>query len=209
MTISTTIANRRCLRAALLAATLMATSPAAMAAIRCGFTAPAIPVPNSIDGIYINFLNGNTGSSGATVPGWDFNPYNNGSGMAFFAPLTSPPGITLTQGVLSTGTPGTSAVARVLQTGDLVSSTPALGFYNAGITMATEFRSNGVRFLGLRFYNESNDTMNYGWAELESGAGSGADAGFPATVSRFCFDDSGQPIMVGTLPVTLQTFSIN
>ena len=209
MTISTTTADRRCLRAALLAATLMATSPAAMAAIRCGFTAPAIPVPNSIDGIYINFLNGNTGSSGATVPGWDFNPYNNGSGIAFFAPLTTPPGITPAQGILSTGTPGTSAVARVLQPGDLVMAAPAIGFYNAGITLATDFRSSGVRFLGLRFHNEAKDTINYGWIELQTGTGSGVDAGFPATVTRYCFEDSGQPMMVGNLPVALQSFSID
>jgi hypothetical protein len=208
MSISSTAANRR-LHAALVATALMATSPAAMAVIRCGFSAPVIPIPNSNDGVYINFLNGNTGSFGATVAGWDFNPYNNGTGTTFFAPLTAPPVVPLPQGILSTGTPGTTAEARVLLAGDLVTPTPAIGFYNTGITQATSFRSSGVRFLGLRFYNESNDTMNYGWAEIETGAGSGIDAGFPATVSRFCFENSGLPITVGTLPVTLQTFSID
>lgn len=209
MTTSTAIANRRRLHAALVATALMATSPAAMAIIRCGFSAPVIPVPNSADGVYINFLNGDTGSSGATVPGWDFNPYNNGSGMTFFAPLTAPPAVPLPQGILSTGTPGTTAEARVLLSGDMVTPTPAIGFYNTGITQATNFRSSGVRFLGLRFYHEANDTMIYGWAEIEAGAGSGNDAGFPATVSRFCYEDSGLPIAVGTLPVSLQTFSID
>lgn len=203
MTTSTAIANNRCVRAMLAAMVLMAGSPAAMAAVHCSFMAPSIPIPNSVDGVYINFLNGNTGSSGATVAGWDFNPYNNGAGMTFFAPGTP-------QGVLSTGTPGSSAVARVMQPGDIVMpAPPVIGFYNAGITTATGFHASGVRFLGLRFYNETNDTFNYGWVEIDTGSGSGTDAGFPATVARSCYEDSGDPIAVGTLPVELQNFSID
>ena len=44
-----------------------------------------ISVPNTFDGIYINLLTGGTGLTGASIAGWDFNPYNSGSALSFFS----------------------------------------------------------------------------------------------------------------------------
>ena len=43
-----------------------------------------ISVPNNFDGVYINFVTGQTGTTGSSVPGWNWNPYNGGSGLQFF-----------------------------------------------------------------------------------------------------------------------------
>ena len=48
--------------------------------------------------------------------GYDFNPYNNNSGLTFYGNISP-------SGILATGTPGTTAQARVLQFGDLISVT--------------------------------------------------------------------------------------
>jgi hypothetical protein len=38
-----------------------------------------INIPSNIDGIYLNLVTGVIGTSGASVPGWDVNPYGTSS----------------------------------------------------------------------------------------------------------------------------------
>lgn len=179
--------------AAVIAASMLAVvSSSAMAAVVCD--SPNLDVPSDISGVYLNLVTGDT--SGGT--GWDINPYNNNAGLTFYG-AASP------QGVLANGTPGSTAETVVLAPGDAVSPTPAPNFYNQYQTRGTSFQTVGTRFLGVRFMNESTSTMNYGWLEVISGA----TAGFPATIARYCYDDTGAAITAGTTPVSLQSYSVD
>src|SRR5690606_35829892 len=74
----------------------------ALGAIVCA--SPELNVPNTIDGVYLNMVTGQTGTS---VTGWDINPYNNSAGLTFYGTATP-------YGVLATGTAGTSAETQAL-----------------------------------------------------------------------------------------------
>lgn len=192
------IKNKFASRAALAAFAACLASPSAFAAVVCA--SPNLSIPNTIDGIYLNMVTGASGTSGIT--GWDINPYNNNAGLTFYG--TASP-----YGVLATGTAGTTAVARALAAGESISPTPAPAFYNQYQTRGTNFQSAGTRYLGVKFLNESTGAANYGWVEIVSGNGTGTDVGFPATLSRYCYENTGQEIQAGTTPVSLQGFTVD
>lgn len=161
-------------------------APAAHAAvISVDFGDAPVNVPNNIDGVYFNFLTGAYGSF--EMAGYDFNPYNNGSGLTFYgAPGPS--------GILATGTPGTLAQARVLQFGDLISST---GQYNQYQTRGDLFQAGRQEYVGLRFMNETTGILNYGWALINTTAGNG----FPASVAAYGYENTGLSITAGETAV--------
>ena len=147
-----------------------------------------ITIPNNIDGIYVNFVTGATSTTG--LVGYDLNPYNNGAGLTFYG-AASP------SGVLATGTAGTLAVASRLTGGELIGPTPSNGgFYNQFQTTGGLFQSGGTAFLGLRFLNESTGAINYAWAEFTTAAGTG----FPATLNRWAYENTGAAITAGAVP---------
>lgn len=174
------------------ASMLAVASSTTMAAVICA--SPNLDVPNDLSGVYLNLVTGDT--SGGT--GWDVNPYNNNAGLTFYG-AASP------SGVLASGVAGSTAETVVLASGAPVSPTPAPNFYNQFQTRGTAFQTAGTRFLGVKFMNESTAATNYGWVEIISGA----TAGFPATISRYCYDDTGAGITAGTTPVSLQSYSVD
>lgn len=171
------------LRSALASMTaLMLCAPAAQAAIiSVSFANAPVNVPNNIDGVYFNFVTGTRSTS--ETAGFDFNPYNNGSGLTFYG-NGSP------SGILATGTPGTLAQARVLSFGDLISSA---GQYNQYQTRGDNFDVTGQEYVGLRFMNESTGILNYGWALMKTTAGNG----FPAAVLAYGYENTGLSIRAG------------
>ena len=169
-------------KAAFIAFAAFAASPVAMAALVCH--SPDLSVPDDLEGVYLNLVTGESGTTGAL--GWDINPYNNNAGLTFFG-AASP------SGVLATGTPGTLAEAVVLVPGDTVSPTPAPNIYNPSQTRGTGFQTAGTRFVGIKFLNEGTAAANYAWLEVVSGVTNG----FPATISRYCYDNTGAAITLG------------
>ena len=153
-----------------------------------------ISIPNSIDGVYFNLITGVTGGSAAAVPGYDINPYNNGAGLTFYGAATP-------QGVLATGTPGTLAVAQSLNPGDVVSPTPAVGFYNQFQTRGEAVTAtSGTKYVGLSFTNEGTGVLNYGYLQLNVGAQTGVDLGFPVTITGYAYDNAGVGITIPAVP---------
>lgn len=144
-----------------------------------------LSVPNNNDGVYINFVTGQTGSTGSLVPGWDFNPFNDTTGLAFYGEATP-------QGILA-GALGNNAPALRLNAGDPIDSS---GLYNQFFTSAVNFRSGGLGYLGIRLLNESTGTLDYGWALLNTTQGDG----YPATIVSYAFEDTGQSIAAGAVP---------
>lgn len=182
---------------AMASATLV--SSQAFAAIQCG--PGAVSVPNNIDGVYYNIATGTGGTSGGSVAGWDINLYATASALYFFWPSTP----ASSHGGLADGS-GTvyaslSSGATIGPAGTYIVSSGSGGpapFVNWQTT-------NTGHYLGVRFYNESTSSINYGWLQLDTGA----SGGFPATINSYCWEDSGAAITAGTTPVTLQSYSVD
>jgi len=154
-----------------------------------------IPIPDTIDGIYMNVI---TGAFGPTAPaGYDINPYSALPGQFnLWGPTT--------QVWLSSG--GVIAGPYNLPVGFSVGGA-ATNFFRpgGGTNLAAQLNLNSDQnYLGFRFTNEDTAAINFGWLQLQVGA----DAGTRAIIG-YAYEDTGQPIPVGTVPVTLQEFSID
>ncbi|MDO9072608.1 MAG: PEP-CTERM sorting domain-containing protein [Rubrivivax sp.] len=147
------------------------------------FSAP-IPVPSNFDGVYLNLLTGATGTSGASVPGWDFNPYNSGTALSFFWNGT-PAGS-------SGGVAGTTTGPYLdLAVGSLVSSASTFSAVTSSAQTAA-FQPAGTHLLGFRFYNENTLAVNYGYMTLVSTGSNG----FPLTIAGWSYENTGAAITV-------------
>ncbi len=153
------------------------------------FSTP-IPVPSTFDGVYLNLLTGGTGTSGASIPGWDFNPYNSGTALSFFWNNTAPS--------VSGGVSGSTTGPYVdLAVGSVVSGASTFAApTSAAQTLA--FQPAGTHLLGFRFYNESTAAVNYGYMTLVSTGSNG----FPLTIAGWSFENSGAAVTVVPEPAT-------
>jgi len=139
-------------------------------------------IPNNFDGVYINFVTGQTGT--ATFTGFNWDPYNGGTGLQFFWGGGVNGGLSLdttTYATLAFGTPITSANTYLN-----VTSTAATANWRAGADL----------YLGVRFVNSVTSATNYGWVHLTT---SGA-TGFPATIVDYAYENSGGSILAGQVP---------
>lgn len=142
-----------------------------------------LAIPNTIDGLYLNLVTRVTSTTASPAAGWDFNPYNSGSSLGFFAP-DFPSG----QGTLASG-----ATALALLGGETIGSG---GIYQPGQALGTNFRITGTSFVGLRFQNEVTGQLNYGWIRMTTTS----STGFPASIIAYAYEDSGAPILAGQIP---------
>lgn len=157
----------------------------------------SVPIPQTTQGVYINFLTGATGAPGATVPGWDFNPYlsNAGTQLGFYwAPTPD-------NGAHSGGvgiTPPAPAASQYLDLapGSVISS--ASTFIRAiNATTGTPFRATtGAHTLGFRFFNETTGADNFGYLTVTTTTGTG----YPAEITAWSYEDSGGSITVPGVP---------
>jgi hypothetical protein len=134
-------------------------------------------------GLYINWLTGDTCDSTLGVfcqthnNGYDFNPYGAAT-LTFFWP-------TINAGnCVSAG--GTSC--DILTSGATVGPGSTFATANA----ANFILGNSTGYLGFSFTNINTATTNYGYALFTSGAGTG----FPATLVRYWYDNSGAAITI-------------
>lgn len=122
-----------------------------------------LPIPVSTNGLYLNVVTGANnlpppGTTGASVPGWDINPWS-GTGLAFFSPA-SPAG-----GVYVVTAPG---FAANLTTGTLIGAGSTYGS-GTGANVAQWNLNSSDNIFGFRFLNEAGGTVHYGWARLSLG----------------------------------------
>lgn len=114
-----------------------------------------IDIPVNVDGVYLNVLTGQTGSSGGAVPGWDLNPYS-GTGLLFWQPSNPAGGVYSIQG----GVVGNLAAGTSIDAGNT--------WGNAAGGTQWNFSSND-NLVGFRFFNEGNSQVHYGWFRLGLG----------------------------------------
>ncbi|HET9031634.1 MAG TPA: hypothetical protein VFN25_01885 [Dokdonella sp.] len=197
--VSTVFTRLACFsRAALLTflaiAAVTVSSIRAEAAVVCSNLPAALDIPNTFDGLYINFVTGTSGTTSGAVPGWDSNIWSSSGSMKFFAS---------TSAANASAVVGSAGEASLLAPGTMIDSSSAV---LTGVLNAAAFEvgvTNG--YVGFAFNNEGTSTTNYGWASLTTTSG----GGFPATLNQYCYDDSGAGIMAGTTPVSLQSYSID
>ncbi len=154
-----------------------------------------INVPSTTSGIYINLATGVFGTTPASSPGWDLNPWavllNN-----FWANNAASP----MDGVVGNFTGGSSAtLVDNLPLGTILDGSwtyvRSNGSETTGATAFTLGSTNN--YIGFRFLNEMTGQLNFGWAHFELGATAGAQ---PRTLIEFAFDNSGAAIPVGAIP---------
>jgi hypothetical protein len=79
----------------------------------------------------------------------------------------------------------------VLGAGELIGPTSL--FTRAAFAGDTSAWQAGISaYLGLRFRNESNGIIQYGWMRLSTTA----TLGFPALIEGWCYEDSGAAITI-------------
>lgn len=176
---------------AMAAATVGSTQ--AQAAVICSSFAP-ISIPVTIDGVYANLVTGVTNTAG-TVAGWDLNVYSATAGLSFF----SSTGANNTTKYVGVGTD-----VSVLASGTAIDGTST--YATIGVDVSTGFRAGVANgYFGIAFRNEATATTNYGWANLTTTG----PTGFPATLNGYCYQNDGTGINAGTMPVSLQSYSVD
>ncbi len=170
----------------------MAAAPNANAVVVTTFASTTIAIPANVDGVYLNFLNGATGTSAGAVAGFDFNPFLTNSVFTLFWNNTAP---SVSGGVASAVSGGTYTD---LPNGSVVSSASIFSASSgAGGAAATiNFQTAGQHVLGFKFYNEATAATNYGYVNITNGAA----AGFPATITGWVYENTGAAITVSAVP---------
>ena len=158
-----------------------------------------LPIPANIDGVYLNFVTGATGSSGGAVSGWDINPYLTNGVFTLFWPLP-----TTTAGGVDTAS-GANIYASLVA-GNVVSAaspyTQNAGGGGPGSTV--NYQTTGQHILGFRFVNEGTGVVNYGYAVFNNTA----PTGFPATLVSYSYENNGGSITVVPEPTTFALLGV-
>jgi hypothetical protein len=164
---------------------LLGATPTAQAAIVYSGTV-SIPVPDNIDGVYLNVV---TGAFGAVGPaGWDLNPYSAVVGQFNLW------GATATTWYSPSATVGGP---YPIPTGTVVSG-PAANFQRpgGGTNVGTQVTFNAANYFGFQFTNEAlANANNFGWIEITFGADAAT-----RTITGWAYEDSGAPITVTPVP---------
>lgn len=148
-----------------------------------------IPVPDNIDGIYLNLVTGAFGADALSVPGWDINPYSAIAGGFHLW------GATTTTWYNPSGSI-TNAAGYVLPTGTSIG--PGANFFRpgGGTNLASSVALNAANLFGVQFTNEGSGTTHYGWVEITFGASAGSRA-----ITGYAFESTaGAPVQAGIVP---------
>jgi 6-phosphogluconolactonase (cycloisomerase 2 family) len=152
----------------------------------------SINVPFTIDGVYLNVVTGANNTTAAATPGWDTNPFFQGTAQpatATFAVFAS------ATGDAQRATVGTSGGGiTVLTPGTVVSS--ASNFSSGSIANAA-FANVGSRYYGIRFTNESTGATNYGYVLIST------STGLPSPVTRIVrtgYCNAGEAVTLPAVP---------
>ena len=117
------------------------------------------PVPANLDGRYINVETRQTGTSAASVPGWDLNPYS-ASGLSWYPATGS--GLMRYPGAVVGSVASLEPGVVVDGSGSFTGGAVAVG------TAPGNWRLNAVNHFGFRFVAASGLT-HYGWGAFEVG----------------------------------------
>ena len=150
-----------------------------------------INIPSSTDGVYLNVITGQTGSSGSSVSGWDLNPYSS-SNLTFFQP---------SGGGMVRGLGTSSTLVDNLAYLTVIGAGASFNYGSGSVetTGATAMNLNSSENLvGFRFVNESTGATHYGWARLQF---TGTSFSQPRAIVEYAFESTaGTSIQAGVIP---------
>jgi len=148
------------------------------------------PIPNNIDGLYINIAAQTTGSSGTSTAGWDINPYGTNA-LSFYASGSSPNPTTTYVRTQATGGPSRLAVGTVIGSSSTYANSTAAVISTAGVG-SNGWQLNAINYFGFRFNPGSTaGTVRYGFGAMQVGATASA-----RTLLFLKWEDSGASITV-------------
>ncbi|MEO8276231.1 MAG: hypothetical protein ABI639_08415 [Thermoanaerobaculia bacterium] len=182
--------------AAAVAVSLFALASAASATVVCSSGGP-IAVPATTAGVYVNLVTGTSATTPAASPGWDINPWGTGGVFFYFnnAADSSPAGAVATGGIID-----------VLSAGATIGSASAYSVVAPSVAQLANWRTTQTgKYLGVRFWNEATLAINYGWMRIDTVS---ATTGLPSTIQSWCYQNDGTAIDASTMPVELQSFSV-
>ncbi|MDQ2659424.1 MAG: PEP-CTERM sorting domain-containing protein [Verrucomicrobiota bacterium] len=172
---------------------LLAAAALGAAALPAGTTEAALVtsgpvnlvIPNTADGLYINFVTGVSNGTASLVPGYDFDPYSGLSNLLFYWGGTA---------ALNSGLAGsTTGPYLVLQPGAIIGAGNTYAQAANGASNETAAWLVGVNgYLGVQFRNESTGIQNFGYVHLLT---TGA-AGFPATILDYGYENTGASVTI-------------
>lgn len=146
-----------------------------------------INIPSSIDGVYLNVITGQTGSSAMT--GWDLNPYS-ASNLSFFSP---------TGGGVVRGLGSSGSLVDNLPYLTVIGSGQSFGSGSVETTGATAMNLNSSEnLLGFRFVNEATGATHYGWMRIQF---TGTSFSQPRAIVEYAYESTaGASIQAGVIP---------
>jgi hypothetical protein len=150
-----------------------------------------INIPSTSDGVYLNVVTGQLGSSGSSVSGWDVNPYS-GAGLEFFASAG---------GGFVSGLGTDASLVDNLAFNTLIGSGQAFSSGAAGIESSGSTRfhfSSSQNLVGFQFVNEATGSTHYGWMRLQLWNGPGLQ---PRAIVEYAYEtEAGVGINAGLIP---------
>jgi MYXO-CTERM domain-containing protein len=150
-----------------------------------------INIPSNIDGVYLNVITGQSGSSGSSVAGWDLNPYS-ASNLTFFSP---------TGGGVVRGFGSSATAVDNLAYLTVIGAGSAFNYGGGSVetTGATAMNLNSSEnLIGFRFVNEATGATHYGWMRLQF---TGTSFSQPRAIVEYAFESTaGASIQAGVIP---------
>jgi len=154
------------------------------------------PIPNNVNGMYINIATQTTGATGSATPGWDINPYGQNE-LRFWAsgPGSSPTPTSTYVRTQTSGGPSSLAVGFVIGgTSNFVNSTSAV-ISGAGVG-ANGWTLNSINYFGFRFNPGSTaGVVRYGYGVMQVGSTAAA-----RTLLAIVWGDQGESVTVTAIP---------
>ncbi len=149
-----------------------------------------IPIAATTNGLYLNMVTGainepgNTG--GATVPGWDINPWSS-TGFGLFNPAAPAGGVYVSSAPFN---------AANMVPGALISAANTFSSNTSSNTSQWALNSSNT-LIGVRFQNEANaNQVHYGWFRVAFGA-----TVTQRTLVEYAYEDvAGAGINAGAVP---------
>ena len=120
-------------------------------------------IPNNLDGQYINVETQTLGISGASVAGWDLNPYGTSTTAMSWFVAAAPSGQ-----VMGLGQGGLTSAVASLSVGTIVGSASTFGNTPSSVT-AGGWVLNADNYFGFRFLGADTLT-HYGYGKMTIGA---------------------------------------
>jgi MYXO-CTERM domain-containing protein len=150
-----------------------------------------INIPSNVDGVYLNVITGQSGSSGSSAAGWDLNPYSS-SNLTFFAP---------SGGGMVRGFGSSASLVDNLAYLTVIGAGASFNYGTGSVETsgATGMNLNSSENLvGFQFVNEATGATHYGWARLQF---TGATFTQPRAIVEYAFESTaGASIQAGVIP---------